>query len=656
MSLYNPNDMVAHVQARARDVNRELGKIKDAFDEVEQALGDGAGGGARYTWTAYANSPDGAVDFTTGAPGARAYMGQAFNRLVIEPSSTADDYEWKRFRGFDGATGDDGEDGIDGADGKLVEFVWQRASEKPDAPTGNGVPLGWYDDPPSGSNPLWMSKSKQELDGTLIGAWSDPIRHDGPPGTPGTDGLPGNDGVDGTSLYTWIAYADSADGVVNFTTSAPSGRAYIGTAYNQGSPVESNNRLDYAWSPYSGPPNFGLVAGTNAAVAGAKIIKTGGALDWNAQVYSSESYLNGALTSFRWEGGSVMVGLNSDPTTDASYSSIDYAIYVRAENMTSVYNNGSEVWSGGINSAAAGDSFAIQHTGNQVIYTRNGQQIYSQAGTQGQRWWLDSSVYNIGHVATITAWASAGIDGNDGDPGPAGPEGVTSLSASVLPSAITVAATYNGTPKSGIPGFTVKCFQGTANVTTAAMGSITAVGVSGVSHIGSGNFTVSGMGGDTGYVEIPFSYGGASTLLRVSYAKAKDGAAYVTGRANVNSPTATSYSEVSRVTLLMGPTGQIDVDANGAFGLSGGGSISIEAYFEYSLNGGGSFSSLGGSWAITPYIAGEQGDFSGGAVVSGASIGLYSSQTVIIRAMMRKTNGNSFFNFSGSMAVQWAGS
>src|SRR3546814_3890339 len=57
---------------------------------------------------------------------------------------------------------------IDGTDGKLVEFVWKRAATVPAAPAGNGIPAGWSDDPPVGSDPLWMSKAKQELDGTLV--------------------------------------------------------------------------------------------------------------------------------------------------------------------------------------------------------------------------------------------------------------------------------------------------------------------------------------------------------------------------------------------------------------------------------------------------------------------------------------------------------
>lgn len=93
-----------------------------------------------------------------------------------------------------GPAGTNGIDGIDGLDGKLVEFVWKRAATIPATPTGNGIPSGWSDDPPSGSDPLWMSKAKQELDGTLVSgeSWSTPIRHDGPAGADGADGATGN--------------------------------------------------------------------------------------------------------------------------------------------------------------------------------------------------------------------------------------------------------------------------------------------------------------------------------------------------------------------------------------------------------------------------------------------------------------------------------
>lgn len=60
--------------------------------------------------------------------------------------------------------------------------------------------------------------------------------------------------VAGTPLaaYTWVAFADSADGTANFTTGEPGERNYIGIAYGRGSPVESIIASDYIWTRFRG--------------------------------------------------------------------------------------------------------------------------------------------------------------------------------------------------------------------------------------------------------------------------------------------------------------------------------------------------------------------------------------------------------------------
>lgn len=72
---------------------------------------------------------------------------------------------------------------------------------------------------------------------------------DGEQGPPGQDGLPGPPGKDGKTLYTWIKYADSpTSGMSDF----PEGKAYIGIAYNKDTPTESDNYADYSWSLIKG--------------------------------------------------------------------------------------------------------------------------------------------------------------------------------------------------------------------------------------------------------------------------------------------------------------------------------------------------------------------------------------------------------------------
>ena len=73
-------------------------------------------------------------------------------------------------------------------------------------------------------------------------------RIQGPPGPPGADGapgIPGAHGQDGTQLYTWLKYADTP---TSGMSESPEGKEYIGFAYNQTSPIESNLYEDYLWS------------------------------------------------------------------------------------------------------------------------------------------------------------------------------------------------------------------------------------------------------------------------------------------------------------------------------------------------------------------------------------------------------------------------
>ena len=73
---------------------------------------------------------------------------------------------------------------------------------------------------------------------------------DGTDGINGTDGVPGTPGKDGKTYYTWIRYADDAQG--NGISNDPTGKAYIGLAYNKETAVESDDPSDYKWSDIKG--------------------------------------------------------------------------------------------------------------------------------------------------------------------------------------------------------------------------------------------------------------------------------------------------------------------------------------------------------------------------------------------------------------------
>ena len=66
----------------------------------------------------------------------------------------------------------------------------------------------------------------------------------------GEDGVPGTPGKDGKTLYTWIMYADDAGG--GGISNDPTGKEYIGLAYNKETATESDDPADYTWSKIKG--------------------------------------------------------------------------------------------------------------------------------------------------------------------------------------------------------------------------------------------------------------------------------------------------------------------------------------------------------------------------------------------------------------------
>ena len=71
----------------------------------------------------------------------------------------------------------------------------------------------------------------------------------GDTGPQGPQGIQGVKGKDGVTYYTWVKYADSPTGGMSDN---PSGKKYIGLAYNKISPNESTAYSDYSWSLIKG--------------------------------------------------------------------------------------------------------------------------------------------------------------------------------------------------------------------------------------------------------------------------------------------------------------------------------------------------------------------------------------------------------------------
>lgn len=122
----------------------------------------------------------------------------------------------------------------------------------------------------------------------------------------GDTGAPGNNGL---TLYTWFAYANSPDGVTDFTTGEWVDQEYIGLAFNKYTNVESTDPADYTWSKFKG------TAGTSSSViiSSLQAFKyTSGASIPSPTSIILNADLTGGLTTYAWTywNGSTWVSLS----------------------------------------------------------------------------------------------------------------------------------------------------------------------------------------------------------------------------------------------------------------------------------------------------------------------------------------------------------
>lgn len=93
----------------------------------------------------------------------------------------------------------------------------------------------------------------------LVYKWQKNKGDKGDTGNDGPQGVPGPAGQDGKTLYTWIRYAEDANGTG--ISNSPDGKSYIGLAYNKETSSESNNPSDYTWSKITGKDGVAGPAG-----------------------------------------------------------------------------------------------------------------------------------------------------------------------------------------------------------------------------------------------------------------------------------------------------------------------------------------------------------------------------------------------------------
>ena len=186
--------------------------------------------------------------------------------------------------------------------------------------------------------------------------------------------------------------ADTPTGLI---TSFAGGTAPTGWLLCDGSSVSTTTYSDLysvigttygAWTP--NVSGYGVYASDNT------ITRVTG-YGWDQAVYSTESYGAGVYATAKAGATTLysMFGLNTDPTTNASYDSIDYAWYARGDGVLEIYENG--VSRSTFGSYTTSTVLRVQYDGTNVTYLKDEvvQRTVAQAATT---FYFDSSLNNDG--------------------------------------------------------------------------------------------------------------------------------------------------------------------------------------------------------------------------------------------------------------------
>lgn len=182
---------------------------------------NGSDGKTSYLHIAYSNSADGKTGFSVSDSTGKQYIGQYVD-FVQTDSTDPSDYNWTKIKG------EDGKDGVS-------FYTWIKYAD---------TPTSGMSDSPDGKKYMGIAYNKESPEESTKYsdyAWSLIIGQ----------GIQGNPGEDGKTLYTWVKYADNAQG--SGMSNDPTGKNYIGLAYNKETATESNNPGDYTWYLFRGP-------------------------------------------------------------------------------------------------------------------------------------------------------------------------------------------------------------------------------------------------------------------------------------------------------------------------------------------------------------------------------------------------------------------
>lgn len=147
----------------------------------------------------------------------------------------------------------------------------------------------------------------------------------------------------------------------------------------------------------------GNLTATNNGTDTVDIFKTSGSSSWDNHAYSDLSFTAPCTIEFNKQAGATnngvsyaMIGWNEDPTTNASYTSLDHASYPYYTNAYEVYHNSTKVTPSPGGSWSTSEKFYIVYNTDGTIKHYNGSTLlHSVSYAAGKTVYVDTSFYSV---------------------------------------------------------------------------------------------------------------------------------------------------------------------------------------------------------------------------------------------------------------------
>ena len=280
---------------------------------------DGQPGAGGYVHTAWANSADGQTDFSTSVSTGKKYLGVYTDHTQAD-SQNYQDYSWSLIKGADGA---------DGTSVTVSSIQYGTSS------SAGTQPSSWSTTVPSSiTKGKWLWVKTTYSDGSIATTKSY-VGTDGDDGksvyiasasksggvttvvledTDGqqttltiADGDDGDDGQPGAGGYVHTAWANSADGQTDFSTSVSTGKKYLGV-YTDHTQADSQNYQDYSWSLIKGADGADGTGITSIQeqyyLSTSSSTQTGGSWSTSQPVWESGKYI-WTRSRITWDDGTT---------------------------------------------------------------------------------------------------------------------------------------------------------------------------------------------------------------------------------------------------------------------------------------------------------------------------------------------------------------